>query len=199
MSDVGAPERIVQNRVVKLFRNTLNYNYLGNWIDRENNSNIEEKLLRSFLKEKQEYDDGLISKAIRQLKDAAGNQSRTLYDNNKEVYSLLRYGVEISPDIGENKQKVWFIDWDHPEENNFAIAEEVTILGENKKRPDIVLYVNGIALGVLELKRSNVQLFRYRKGSARIWTTSQTRSSNHFSRQYNWLWPGMIRRVSDTP
>jgi len=158
MSDVGAPERVVQNRIVRLFRNTLNYNYLGNWIDRENNSNIEEKILSSFLKEKQEYEDGVISKAIRQLKDAAGNQSRTLYDNNKEVYSLLRYGVEISPDIGENKQKVWFIDWDHPEENNFAIAEEVTILGENKKRPDIVLYVNGIALGVLEIKRSTVSI-----------------------------------------
>ena len=68
MSDVGQPERIVQNRVVGLFRNTLNYNYLGNWIDRENNSNIEEKILRSFLKEKQEYEDGLISKAIRQRK-----------------------------------------------------------------------------------------------------------------------------------
>ena len=158
MSDVGQPERIVQNRVVGLFRNTLKYNYLGNWIDRENNSNIEEKILRSFLKERQEYDDGLISKAIKQLKDAAENRTRTLYDNNKEVYSLLRYGVSITPEVGENKQTVWFIDWDHPEENNFSIAEEVTILGENKKRPDIVLYVNGIALGVLELKRSTVSI-----------------------------------------
>lgn len=158
MSDVGQPERIVQNRVVGLFRKTLNYNYLGNWIDRENNSNIEEKILRSFLKEKQEYEDGLISKAIKQLKDAAENRTRTLYDNNKEVYSLLRYGVSITPEVGENKQTVWFIDWDHPENNIFSIAEEVTILGENKKRPDIVLYVNGIALGVLELKRSTVSI-----------------------------------------
>jgi len=43
-------------------------------------------------------------------------------------------------------------------ENHFAIAEEVSIKGENKKRPDIVLYVNGIALGVLELKRSTVSV-----------------------------------------
>ena len=114
MNDVGQPERPVQNRVINLFKNTLKYNYLGNWIDRENNSNIEREYLRKFLKEKQGYDDDLITKAIRQLKDAAGNQSRTLYDNNKEVYSLLRYGVDISPDIGENKQKVWFIDWENP-------------------------------------------------------------------------------------
>jgi len=39
------------------------------------------------------------------------------------------------------------IDWQNPEKNDFAIAEEVTILGNREKRPDIVLYVNGIALG----------------------------------------------------
>ena len=59
---------------------------------------------------------------------------------------------------GELNQTVWLIDWNNPEENDFAIAEEVSIKGENKKRPDIVLYVNGIALGVLELKRSSVSV-----------------------------------------
>lgn len=39
-----------------------------------------------------------------------------------------------------------------------AIAEEVTVAGENTKRPDLVLYVNGIALGVIELKRSTVSI-----------------------------------------
>ena len=42
--------------------------------------------------------------------------------------------------------------------NDFAIAEEVTIKGNRTKRPDIVLYVNGIALGVIELKRSTVSV-----------------------------------------
>nr|WP_225880149.1 type I restriction endonuclease subunit R [Escherichia coli] len=50
------------------------------------------------------------------------------------------------------------IDWKNPEANDFAIAEEVSIKGENKKCPDIVLYVNGIALGVIELKRSSVSV-----------------------------------------
>ena len=44
------------------------------------------------------------------------------------------------------------------EANDFAIAEEVTIKGEHKKRPDLVLYVNGIAMGVIELKRSSVSV-----------------------------------------
>ncbi|EEW2202415.1 type I restriction endonuclease subunit R, partial [Escherichia coli] len=59
---------------------------------------------------------------------------------------------------GHLNETVWLIDWKNPEANDFAIAEEVSIKGENKKCPDIVLYVNGIALGVIELKRSSVSV-----------------------------------------
>src|SRR3989441_11667511 len=83
---------------------------------------------------------------------------RSLYDINKAVYGLLRYGVQIKPEAGENTQTVWLIDWKNPLNNYFAIAEEVTVKGEHTKRPDVVLYVNGIALGVLELKRSVVSV-----------------------------------------
>ncbi len=51
-----------------------------------------------------------------------------------------------------------FIDWQHPEKNDFAIAEEVTVYGNREKRPDIILFVNGIAIVVLELKRSTVSI-----------------------------------------
>lgn len=71
---------------------------------------------------------------------------------------MLRYGLKDKDGVGEQKQTVWLIDWQNPEQNDFAIAEEVSILGENKKRPDIVIYVNGIALGILELKRSSVSV-----------------------------------------
>lgn len=46
----------------------------------------------------------------------------------------------------------------HHEQNDFAIAEEVTVKGAHDKRPDLVLYVNGIAVAVLELKRSSVSI-----------------------------------------
>ena len=84
--------------------------------------------------------------------------SKTLYDANRDVYGLLRYGVKVKPDVGERHVTVWLIDWSKPAKNDFAIAEEVTVSGVNAKRPDIVLYVNGIALGVLELKRSTVSV-----------------------------------------
>ncbi|WP_037463553.1 type I restriction endonuclease subunit R [Shimazuella kribbensis] len=154
---VGQQERITQNRVVKLFQSELKYEYLGNWNDRANNRNLEVTLLRKFL-HKQGYSQGLINRAIFAFTKAATSQGKSPYDINKEVYSLLRYGVKIKETIGDTTQTVWLVDWETPQNNTFAIAEEVTVKGENKKRPDIVLYVNGIAIGVLELKRSTVSV-----------------------------------------
>jgi len=156
MSNVGQPERPTQNRVIALFRDVLGYEYLGNWKDR-NNRNIEEEYLRPFLR-RQGYSDTLIERAIYDLTRAAGNQTQGLYYTNQDVYTKLRYGVQVSESAEAAKQTVWLIDWKNPERNHFAIAEEVTVPGENTKRPDIVIYINGIALVVLELKRSLVSV-----------------------------------------
>ncbi|BAY24212.1 type I site-specific deoxyribonuclease, HsdR family protein [Calothrix sp. NIES-2100] len=158
MSQVGQRERQTQNRIVQLFQQQLKYRYLGDWHDRPNNSNIETEILTAFLRDKQGYSNSLITKALYELNKVAGDQSKSLYDINKQVYSLLRYGVKVKEEVGENTQTVWLIDWEEPLENDFAIAEEVTVKGENTKRPDIVIYINGIALGVLELKRSTVSV-----------------------------------------
>jgi len=154
---VGQIERKTQDRIVKLFRDELGYTYLGNWEDRTDNSNIERELLTKFLKEKK-YSQILINKAINELEKVATDQNKSLYDINKEIYSLLRYGVQVREKIGENKKTVWLIDWENPLKNHFYIAEEVTIQGQHEKRPDIVLYVNGIAVAVLELKRSTISV-----------------------------------------
>ena len=50
------------------------------------------------------------------------------------------------------------LDWKNPENNDFYLAEEVTVRGQHNKRPDIVLYVNGIAVATLELKRSIISV-----------------------------------------
>ena len=161
MTTVGQIEKRTQERVVRLFRDTLGYGYLGNWIERAGNRNIEEEVLRAFLRGRG-YDDALIKRALYDLDKAAGDQSKSLYDRNKAVYELLRYGVKVKPEVGENTQTVWLIDWKEPLKNDFAVAEEVTVPAADAKaygkRPDVVLYVNGIALGVLELKRSTVSV-----------------------------------------
>lgn len=162
-NDIGQRERLTQNRVVSLFRakDKLNYAYLGNWEERVGNRNIEPELLRAFLKE-QDHDQNIIDRALFLVEREAGDTSKSLYDRNRAVYELLRYGVKVKAEVGENTQTVWLIDWKHLEKNHFAIAEEVTVsaahAGANTKRPDIVIYVNGIALGALELKRSIVSV-----------------------------------------
>jgi type I restriction enzyme R subunit len=158
MSTVGQRERLTQSRIVRLFRERLGYIYLGNWEERPDNRNIEENFLREFLK-KQKVRDTLINKALYDLNKTAGDQNKSLYDVNEEVYSLLRYGVKVKAEAGEYTETVWLIDWQNPLNNHFAIAEEVTVSGQHDKRPDIVLYVNGIALGMLELKRSTVSVW----------------------------------------
>lgn len=157
MTKVGQLERRTQDRIVKLFQERLNYDYLGNWEEREKNSNVEEEHLRAFL-QKKGYSETLIKKGISELKKTANRSNISLYDLNQETYSLLRYSAKEREALGQHKQDVKFIDWDNPEDNHFAIAEEVTIKGNRTKRPDIVIYVNGIALGVIELKRSTVSV-----------------------------------------
>jgi len=158
MSNVGQLERKTQNRVVKFFKEQLDYDYLGDWEYREGNSNIETDLLTKWLKNRG-VSEALIKRTLRKLDAAAAlGEGKKLYDANKEVYRLLRYGVKEKEGTGEQNQTVWLIDWENPKNNDFAIAEEVTVKGELKKRPDIVIYVNGIALGVIEFKRSSVSV-----------------------------------------
>ncbi|MBK9663042.1 MAG: HsdR family type I site-specific deoxyribonuclease [Nitrosomonas sp.] len=157
MDDIGKPERATQNRIVKLFCEQLGYRYLGNLEDKPDNSNIEVPQLTSYLTAKS-YNQSQINKALDKLHSAANNHAQNLYHNNKDVYQLLRYGVPVRTEAGLPTDTVHLIDWRHPDQNDFYIAEEVTISGEKEKRPDIVLYVNGIAIGVLELKNSRVSI-----------------------------------------
>lgn len=157
MNKVGQIERATQNRIVQLFQEQLQYEYLGNWEEREGNSNIEETELSKYLKGTGKYSDELIGKAIFALKKEANiNTNDDLYTANKEVYSMLRYGTSKKVDAIKRPEHVDFIDWENPHNNHFAIAEEVTIKGAKERRPDIVLYINGIAIGVLELKKASV-------------------------------------------
>jgi type I restriction enzyme R subunit len=157
MKDTNTTERQTQNRVVKLFQEELGYNYLGNWADREGNSNMEEAQLREFL-HRSGYSEPLIVKTVELMKRAAVNTVDELFVANKAVYELLRYGIVVQEEAGKPKKTVKLIDWENPERNDFYIAEEVTIRGSHDRRPDIVLYVNGIAVSVIELKSSRVSI-----------------------------------------
>lgn len=157
MSDVRKAEKVTQRRVIDLFRDDLGYRFLGDWSDRPGNSNIEEAHLSAWL-EGRGYTEAQISAALLRLQTEATNASRGLYANNEKVYGLLRYGVDVKTAADRPTDKVFLIDWDDPLANDFAIAEEVTLVGGHERRPDIVLYVNGVAIGILELKNSRVSI-----------------------------------------
>lgn len=157
MNGVGKPERATQKRLIALFRDELGYRYLGDWSDRVGNSNIEEELVRAYLRSAG-YAAEQISRAIYLLNTEANNPNRSLYDNNKAVYNLLRYGVPVKTEAGRATETVELMNWKSPDKNDFAIAEEVTLSGNHERRPDLVLYVNGIAVGVIELKNSYVSI-----------------------------------------
>ena len=152
MPRINETERKIQQHVMDLFKDKswLGYTSYGN-LKEEENTNIRQHDLLLWL-QKRGYSQLLAERAVEKLVKTAGNLQQGLCKANQDVYSLLKYGAKVHENPGEPDTTVYFIDWEHSHNNDFAIAEEVTLHIGSSRRPDLVVYVNGIALAVIELK-----------------------------------------------
>lgn len=156
------PERVTQNRVVNMLHDYCGYQYLGYKKDTDNAPIIKE-ILAKFIKDTQGASFSEIDKVWRLLEVEIFrcHDKNTLFEHNLNFYNYLRYGVNIQGDDGQAKT-IKLIIWDDPADNIFSIAEEVTvrrnIIEFHTRRPDVVIYVNGMALGVIELKKSTISV-----------------------------------------
>ncbi|WRA45859.1 HsdR family type I site-specific deoxyribonuclease [Helicobacter pylori] len=146
-------EKEVQKQVIETFK-SMGYAYLGD-LTKSDNENINKKSLKAWLVKNQKINDKRWQRIEHEIHKALEND---LYEANQKFYELLIYGVKTKISQNEPTQTSWLIDWKDVSKNEFSVAEEVSVKGSNTKRPDMVLYVNGIALGVLELKNSSVSV-----------------------------------------
>jgi type I restriction enzyme, R subunit len=99
------------------------------------------------------------------IKEVARIHSPELLTNNEAFHRMLTEGVNVSyqQDGNERGDLVWLIDFDNPDNNEFVVANQFTVIENNQnKRPDLVLFVNGMPLVVIELKNAvdeNATLF----------------------------------------
>lgn len=92
------------------------------------------------------------------FKKALRTVTVSLADNNEHFHRMLTEGVDVKFSIGEGKtktDKVWLIDFENPNNNEFLAINQFTVVeNHNNKRPDIILFVNGLPLVVIELKNA---------------------------------------------
>ena len=82
--------------------------------------------------------------------------SVSMIENNESFHRMLTEGIDVKFNVGEGKartEKVWLVDFTNPDNNEFLAVNQFTVIeNHNNKRPDIVLFINGLPLVVIELK-----------------------------------------------
>lgn len=93
-----------------------------------------------------------IEDAIRKI---TRTDSPSLIENNRQFHKYLTEGVDVeySQEDGIKYDKVWLVDFKHPENNQFLAVNQLTVVeNKNNRRPDVVVFINGLPIAVIELK-----------------------------------------------
>lgn len=113
--------------------------------------------------EKYKFSASTIGQAIKDLNE---DLVTGLISTNEKIYDLLTLGKSYQENMVDGTKRsfdIKYIDFEHPEDNDFYVTEEFTVLRMNGKdyaRPDIVLFVNGIPLAVIECKDASIPIIQ---------------------------------------
>lgn len=141
-----------ENSIIELFQN-MGYQYLyGPDVEREFNSPLYEVELVSALQRlNPDMPSDAINDALFKLKNF---ENAELVQKNEVFMDYLQHGVEVRYTVkGEERAGlVYLVDYDNPSNNSFIVANQWTFIENSNKRPDILLFLNGIPIVLVELK-----------------------------------------------
>ncbi len=142
-----------ENSVIELFRNDLGYEYAyGPDIERNFHSPLYEKvLLDSLYRLNRELPDDAIQDALYKLKNFENGE---LVQKNAVFMDYLQNGIQVRYFMGgeERSSIVYLVDYKNPGNNSFIIANQWTFIENSNKRPDVLLFLNGLPVVLVELK-----------------------------------------------
>ncbi len=142
-----------ENSVIELFRNDLGYDYAyGPDIERDFYSPLyEEILIDSLYRLNRELPDDAIQDALFKLKNFENGE---LVQKNTVFMDYLQNGIPVRYLVGgeERSSIVYLVDYKNPDNNSFIVANQWTFIENSNKRPDVILFLNGLPVVLVELK-----------------------------------------------
>ena len=142
-----------ENAVLQLLNEELGYNYIyGPDVERDYHSPLyEDVLLPSLQRINKNLPMDALTEAIYKLKNF---ETGTLLQKNMVFMDYLQNGVSVKYyDKGEERSTlVYLVDFKNPANNEFTVANQWTFIENSEKRPDVILFVNGLPLVIVELK-----------------------------------------------
>ena len=147
-------ESSYENAIIELFHDDLGYDYLpGPEIERDYRTVVLEDILRERLRIiNPDAHKKALDEAVRKVLSL---ESPNLLQNNRNFHEMLTAGVPVSyNDDGVKADHIWLIQFDEKKikDNSFIISNQFTVVDVAEKRPDIVIFINGLPLVVMELK-----------------------------------------------
>ena len=142
-----------ENSVIELFRNDLGYEYAyGPDIERDFYSPLyEDVLLESLYRLNRELPDDAVQDALFKLKNFENGE---LVQKNAVFMDYLQNGIPVRFFVGgeERSSIVYLVDYKNPDNNSFIVANQWTFIENSNKRPDVILFLNGLPVVLVELK-----------------------------------------------